>query len=76
MILDYDNTCESIGVRIQDSDHLMKAAVNEYKTCTTWRGISRKALVLRDKAVRQEKFLVALIHDTIHNDAQREIENA
>lgn len=74
-IVDYDNTCQSVGERIQDGDHLVKAAVAEYATCKTWRGVSRKALVLRDKAVRQEKFLCALIHDTIHNNAQREIEN-
>jgi hypothetical protein len=71
----YDSTCESVGTRVQDGDHLIRAAVKAYDTCATWRGISRKALVLRDKAVRQEKFLVAFIHDTIHNDAQRELEN-
>ncbi len=74
--VDYDNVCESVGVRIQDGDHLVKDAVEQYKTCSSWRGVGRKALVLRDQAVRQERFLVALIHDTIHNDAQREIENA
>jgi len=69
-------TEESVQNRLLDGSHLIRDAAAAYKTCTTWRGIARKALVLRDKAVRQQKFLVALIHDTIHNDAQREIENA
>jgi hypothetical protein len=76
MILDYDNTCESIGTRVRDGDHLVKEAIKEYKTCKTWHGVAEWALVLRDKAVREEKFLVALIHDTIAADAQREVENA
>lgn len=74
-LVDYDNTCESVGVRLQDGDHLVKAAVSEYATCKTARDVKRKAIVLRDMAVQQGKFLAALIYDTIYNDAQREIEN-
>lgn len=76
MLVDYDNTCASVGVRIQDGDHLVRQATSHYATCPTWEDVACQALRLRNDAVVQGQFLTALIHDTIHNDAQREIENA
>jgi hypothetical protein len=75
-LVDYDNTCQSVGERVQDGDHLVRAALTWYEKCKSWKGVATKALYCRDKAVKEQKFLLALIHDTIHNDAQREIENA
>lgn len=72
---DYDNICESLGVRIQDADHLVKAVVAGYAKCKTYKAVINRATQERSKAVSEEKFMHALIHDEILRDAERELEN-
>jgi len=71
---DYDNICERVGVRIQEGDHLVKAAVAGYAGCKTYKAVINRAEQERAKAVREEKFLVALIHDEIIRDAENSLE--
>ena len=72
---DYDNICERIGTRIQDGDHLVKAAVGACAKCKTHKAVIRFAEQMRGGAVREEKFMLALVYDEIIRDAERELEN-
>lgn len=72
---DYDNICEKLGERIQDADHLVKTAVALCAKCKTHKAVINFAEQMRGGAVREEKFMVALIYDEIIRDAERELEN-
>lgn len=75
--VDYDNLAEAVGLRIQDGDHITKDVCRLLNACTgkTLRGVRRRAKTMRARAVKDEKYLRALIIDTAIQQLNDEIEN-
>ena len=74
-VIDYDNICEAVGIRVADGDHIVKAAVTSLKFCTSLKDLVRKANSQRSVAVKKKAFLSAFIYDTISRQAELELEN-
>jgi hypothetical protein len=74
-MIDYDELCEAVGVRVQDGDHLVRQVVSSLQQCKSAQHAIKKATQHRASCVREEKFLMALIYDTAIRRFELEIEN-
>jgi len=75
MHIDYDNTCEAIGLRVMHSDNLVRDAIGQYAACATYGAALLLAESLRQEAAAAGRFMQALIHDTIISQLETAVEN-
>jgi hypothetical protein len=69
--LDYDNLAESVGVRVQDSDHLVEAVLAEVGDPLSLEQAIQSTTKIRDEAVTAGQYAKAFIADTLVNDLRR-----